>query len=137
MCPRYLISTSPQPVLYPRGTEKRKKKRGRGGGKRHHHSGIVLPAGGACAVDAESSFLAPQLHPEYQLDRLLSLTTSWFSCTRRSGRGFAPENVVPLSLCDLGGDWEGGVETLSLLESPLRLDVSLLMPGKLPEEEGA
>lgn len=43
-----------------------------------------------------------------------------------------PAKVLCLSLCERGGDCEGGVVISP--ESPLRLDVSLLMPGKLPED---
>jgi hypothetical protein len=84
-----------------------------------------------------SSFLAQALEAQLiQLARLFSdLTESGFSCTSRSGRGLLPAKVVALSCACacacLGGDWEGGVVTSP--ESPLTLDVSLLMPGKLPD----
>ena len=52
-------------------------------------SGMGLLDGTCC-----SSFLAPQLNGEYQLDRLFSLTVSWFSWTSRSGLGLPPANDV-------------------------------------------
>lgn len=93
------------------------------------YSGIGLPDG-----TCWSSFLAPQVNGEYQLARLFSLTASWFSWTSRSGLGLPPANdVVCLSLWVRGGDCEGGVDMDNSPDSPLKLDVSLRIPGKLPE----
>lgn len=92
------------------------------------YSGIGLPEGTCC-----SSFLAPQVNGEYQLDLLFSLTASWFSWTSRSGRGLPPANdVVCLSEWFRGGDCDGGVDMDNSPDSPLKLDVSLRIPGKLP-----
>lgn len=44
------------------------------------------------------------------------------------------KDVVCLSRWDRGGDCEGGVDMDRSPDSPLRLDVSLLMPGKFPDE---
>jgi hypothetical protein len=87
-----------------------------------------LPEGTRC-----SSFLAPQVNGEYQLALLFSLTASGFSWTSRSGRGLPPANdVVCLSEWARGGDCDGGVDMDNSPDSPLKLDVSLRIPGKLP-----